>query len=72
MLLLILNETPGSGFREGESCPDAKPSLATSENSFLSPVAGGLVDAAGLFPRALDKWKIKLPQLVGRTVISNV
>lgn len=56
MLLLILNEaTPGSGFRDGESCPDAKPSLATSENSFLSPIVGGLVDAAGLFPRALDK-----------------
>lgn len=64
MLLLFLDKaTPDSGFREGESCPDAKPSLATSEKSFLSPLVGGLDDVAELFPKALSKCKIKLPQL---------
>jgi hypothetical protein len=66
LLLFVDKAALDSSFRDGESCPDAKPSLVTSENSFLSPFVGGLVEVEGLFPKAVNKCKMKLLQLAIR------
>lgn len=39
--------------KEGESWAEAKPRRVTSENSFLSPDDGGLVEGGALLPNAL-------------------
>lgn len=41
-----------SNFNAGESCPAAKPSLATLEKSSLPATAGGLDDITAEFPNA--------------------
>lgn len=47
-----------SVLKEGESCAAAKPRRVTSENSFLSPVTGGLVDGALQLPNAKDRTDV--------------
>ena len=43
-------ERASSIFNTGESCPAAKPSLATFENNFLSPIVGELDDTTAGLP----------------------
>jgi hypothetical protein len=53
--MLFCRGTFSSIFKAGESCPAAKPNLATFENSILSPATGGLDDIEEEIPRAKQK-----------------
>lgn len=49
---ILGRDWPSSVFKAGESCPAAKPNLATLENDCLSPIVGGLDDVTGGLPKA--------------------